>query len=44
MIALVGALRLAQSAGGDYSFAVFPRWELASLGGAPDEACRTPES
>ncbi len=44
MIALVGALRLAQSARGDYSFAVFPRWNLSSLGGASDEACRTPES
>ncbi len=31
MIALVGALRLAHAAGGDYSFAVHPRWALASL-------------
>jgi len=31
MIALVGALRLAQSQVGDYAFSVRPRWELASL-------------
>jgi len=31
MIALVGALRLAQARAGDYAFSVQPRWELASL-------------
>ena len=31
MIALVGALRLANAERGDYEFSVRPRWELASL-------------
>jgi N6-L-threonylcarbamoyladenine synthase len=31
MIALVGALRLAENAPRDYTFAVQPRWDLASL-------------
>jgi len=31
MIALVGALRLAQEAPSDYAFSVLPRWDLASL-------------
>ena len=31
MIALVGALRLANSKMGDYEFSVRPRWDLASL-------------
>jgi N6-L-threonylcarbamoyladenine synthase len=35
MIALVGALRLAQTRVGDYEFSVRPRWELASLGVEP---------
>ena len=34
MIALVGALRLAQAKPGDYEFSVSPRWELASLSAA----------
>jgi N6-L-threonylcarbamoyladenine synthase len=36
MIALVGALRLADAHGGDYTFAVRPRWELSSVS-APGE-------
>jgi len=36
MIALVGALRLADAPAGDYTFAVKPRWELASVTGAAD--------
>ena len=31
MIALVGAYRLADVRGGDYTFSVHPRWELAAL-------------
>jgi len=31
MIALVGALRLADGSSGDYAFCVRPRWDLASL-------------
>jgi len=34
MIALVGALRLAQVKPGDYEFSVSPRWDLASLSAA----------
>jgi N6-L-threonylcarbamoyladenine synthase len=34
MIALVGALRLANSEMGDYEFSVRPRWDLASLSAA----------
>ncbi len=37
MIALVGALRLADAERGDYEFSVRPRWELKSLG-APASA------
>ena len=43
MIALVGALRLAQSRVGDYAFSVRPRWELASLG-AETATSETPAS
>ena len=31
MIALVGALRLAQSRIGDYEFSVMPRWDLGTV-------------
>jgi tRNA A37 threonylcarbamoyltransferase TsaD len=31
MIALAGALRMANAEHGDYEFSVRPRWELASL-------------
>jgi len=35
MIALVGALRLADAHAGDYAFAVKPRWDLASVSAPP---------
>ncbi len=43
MIALVGALRLAQAVPGPYAFEVRPRWALASLGqpGSDDREART---
>ena len=36
MIALVGALRMAPAAAGDYTFAVRPRWDLAALNAPAD--------
>jgi tRNA A37 threonylcarbamoyltransferase TsaD len=34
MIALAGALRLAQAQPADYAFSVRPRWELSELASA----------